>query len=139
MLSKIRFFFLFSFLFATSLLAEDNEIFAGLACRLVSHNRSVLHCELQQKRILVIKTVDAKELKLLCVWFPEMPEEEYRLDDVVISLGKETDCLLIGYGQTAGNPMFYYCLPMNKVSKKMKMERWEKYRIPLSLCDYRFE
>ena len=132
----IIFFLLFSSL---SLLANDNEIFAGMACTLISKNRSVLHSERQQKQMLFVQTVDGKELNLLCVWFPQTREDEHILDEVSVSLLKESDKILIGYGQTAGNPMFYYCLPVKQASKKMRIERWEKYRLPLSLCDFQFK
>ena len=132
----IIFFLLFSSL---SLLANDNERFAGMACTLISKNRSVLHTERQQKQMLFVQTVDGKELNLLCVWFPQTREDEHILDEVSVSLLKESDKILIGYGQTAGNPMFYYCLPVKQASKKMRIERWEKYRLPLSLCDFQFK
>ena len=132
----IIFFLLFSSL---SLLANDNERFAGMACTLISKNRSVLHSERQQKQMLFVQTVDGKELNLLCVWFPQTREDEHILDEVSASLLKESDKILIGYGQTAGNPMFYYCLPVKQASKKMRIERWEKYRLPLSLCDFQFK
>ena len=119
----IIFFLLFSSL---SLLANDNERFAGMACTLISKNRSVLHSERQQKQMLFVQTVDGKELNLLCVWFPQTREDEHILDEVSVSLLKESDKILIGYGQTAGNPMFYYCLPVKQASKKMRIERWEK-------------
>ena len=76
MLHKIQLFFLFSFLFISFLSAQDNETFAGMACKFISHNRAVLHCELQQKQTLVIQTSDGKELKLLCLWLPQTREEE---------------------------------------------------------------
>ncbi len=132
----IIFFLLFSSL---SLLANDNERFAGMACTLISKNRFVLHSERQQKQMLFVQTVDGKELNLLCVWFPQTREDEHILDEVSVSLLKESDKILIGYGQTAGNPMFYYCLPVKQASKKMRIERWEKYRLPLSLCDFQFK
>ena len=110
-----------------------------MACEFISYNRSVLHCELQQKQILVIQTTDGKELKLLCIWFPQTREEEHQLDDVTVSLRQKVDKVLIGYGQSARNPMFYYYLPAKKVQKKVRMDKLEKYKIPLSLCDYRFE
>ena len=132
----IIFFLLFSSL---SLLANDNERFAGMACTLISKNRSVLHSERQQKQMLFVQTVDGKELNLLCVWFTQTREDEHILDEVSVSLLKESDKILIGYGQTAGNPMFYYCLPVKQASKKMRIERWEKYRLPLSLCDFQFK
>lgn len=132
----IIFFLLFSSL---SLLANDNERFAGMACTLISKNRSVLHSGRQQKQMLFVQTVDGKELNLLCVWFPQTREDEHILDEVSVSLLKESDKILIGYGQTAGNPMFYYCLPVKQASKKMRIERWEKYRLPLSLCDFQFK
>lgn len=132
----IIFFLLFSSL---SLLANDNERFAGMACTLISKNRSVLHSERQQKQMLFVQTVDGKELNLQCVWFPQTREDEHILDEVSVSLLKESDKILIGYGQTAGNPMFYYCLPVKQASKKMRIERWEKYRLPLSLCDFQFK
>lgn len=132
----IIFFLLFSSL---SLLANDNERFAGMACTLISKNRSVLHSERQQKQMLFVQTVDGKELNLLCVWFLQTREDEHILDEVSVSLLKESDKILIGYGQTAGNPMFYYCLPVKQASKKMRIERWEKYRLPLSLCDFQFK
>ena len=132
----IIFFLLFSSL---SLLANDNERFAGMACTLISKNRSVLHSERQQKQMLFVQTVDGKEVNLLCVWFPQTREDEHILDEVSVSLLKESDKILIGYGQTAGNPMFYYCLPVKQASKKMRIERWEKYRLPLSLCDFQFK
>ena len=132
----IIFFLLFSSL---SLLANDNERFAGMACTLISKNRSVLHSERQQKQMLFVQTVDGKELNLLCVWFPQTREDEHILDEVSVSLLKESDKILIGYGQTAGNPMFYYCLPVKQASKKMRIERWEKYRLPLLLFDFQFK
>lgn len=90
---KFQLFLLLSFLFSFSLSAsaEDNERFANMACEFISHNRSILHCELQQKRIIVIRTTDGKELKLLCVWFPQTHEEEHRLDDVTVSLKQKVD------------------------------------------------
>ena len=139
MLHKIQLLLLFSFLFSSFSLAEDNETFANMACKLISYNHSALRCELQQKRILVIQTTDGKELKLLCIWFPQTREEEHQLDDVSVSLRQKVDKVLIGYGQSARNPMFYYYLPVKKVLKKVRMDKLGKYRIPLSLCDYRFE
>ena len=76
----IIFFLLFSSL---SLLANDNERFAG-----ISKNRSVLHSERQQKQMLLVQTVDGKELNLLCVWFPQTREDEHILDEVSVSLLK---------------------------------------------------
>lgn len=140
MLHKFQLFLLLSFLFSFSLSesTEDNEIFANMACEFISHNRSILHCELQQKRIIVIQTTDGKELKLLCVWFPQTREEEHRLGDVTVSLKQKVDKVLIGYGQTAGNPMFCYYLPVKKIQRKVRIDELERYRIPLSLCDYQF-
>lgn len=140
MLHKIQLLLLFSFVFSYSLSAsaEDNERFANMACKLISHNRSILHCELQQKRIIVIRTTDGKELKLLCVWFPQTCEEEHRLDDITVSLRQKVDKVLIGYGQTAGNPMFCYYLSAKKIRRKVRIDKLKKYRIPLSLCDYQF-
>lgn len=140
MLHKIQLLFLFSLLFSFSLSvsAEDSEKFAGRACEFISHNRSILHCELQQKRIIVIRTTEGKELKLLCVWFPQTREEDHRLDDVTVSLKQQVDKVLIGYGQTAGNPMFCYYLSAKKIRRKVRIDKLKKYRIPLSLCDYRF-
>ena len=85
MLHKIPLFFLFFFLFSSSLLAQDNEKFANMACRFIGCNRSVLHCELQQKQILVIRTSDGKELKLLC--------------DRLRAGSRESDVLLLSAGQ----------------------------------------
>ena len=42
MLHKIPLFFLFFFLFSSSLLAQDNEKFANMACRFIGCNRSCL-------------------------------------------------------------------------------------------------
>lgn len=81
----IIFFLLFSSL---SLLANDNERFVGMACTLISKNRSVLHSERQQKQMLLVQTVDGKELNLLCVWFPQTREDEHILDEVSVSLLK---------------------------------------------------
>ena len=81
----IIFFLLFSSL---SLLADDKERFAGMACTLISKNRSVLHSERQQKQMLLVQTVDGKELNLLCVWFPQTREDEHILDEVSVSLLK---------------------------------------------------
>lgn len=138
MLHKIQLFFLFSFLFISFLSAQDNETFAGMACKFISHNRAVLHYELQQKQTLVIQTSDGKELKLLCLWLPQTREEECRLDDAAVSLRQKVDKVLIGYGQTAGNPLFCYYLPTKKIGTIVKIDKLKKYRIPLSLCDYRF-
>lgn len=138
MLHKIYFFFLFSILFSFPLLAEDNIKFASVAYELIGHNRSVFHCELQQKQIVIIQTSDSKELKLLCVWVPQTTEDEYMLDETSLSLLKEVDKALIGYGQTAGNPMFYYCIPKKKASKKVKMDKLKKYKLPLSLYNFQF-
>ncbi len=138
MLHKIYFIFLFSVLLSFSLSAENNEKFADMACEFISHNRSVLHCELQQKRIVVIQTTEGKELRFLCVWFPQTCEEEHILDDTAISLIQRVDKVLIGYGQTARNPMFHYCLPAKRVQKKVGLDKLEKYRLLLSLYDYRF-
>lgn len=93
MLHKIQLLFLFSLLssFSLSASAEDNEIFANMACTFISHNRSILHCELQQTQIIVIRTTDGKELKLLCVWFPQTRVEEHRLGDVTVSLKQKVD------------------------------------------------
>lgn len=138
MLHKFQLIFLFSFLLYSSVWAEGNETFTDMACEFISHNRSVLHCELQQKRIIAIQTRDGKDLKLLCVWFPQTCEEELALDDVAISLIQTVDKVLIGYGQTAGNPLFCYCLPVKKTLKNIRIDKLERYKIPLSLCDYRF-
>lgn len=128
MLHKIPLFFLFFFLFSSSLLAQDNEKFANMACRFIGCNRSVLHCELQQKQILVIRTSDGKELKLLCVWFPQTRGDAYELDEVTASLREKADNVLIGYGQAPGNPMFCYCLQAKKISKKIKKESGKNIR-----------
>lgn len=138
MLHKIQLSFLFSFLFISFLSAQDNEKFVGMACKFISQNRAVLHCELQQKQILVIQTSDGRELKLLCVWLPQTREEEYRLEDVTVALRQKADKVLIGYGQTAGNPMFCYYLPAKRIGTIVKIDKLKKYRIPLSLCDYWF-
>ena len=90
------------------------------------------------KKILVIRTSDGKELKLLCLWLPQTREEECRLDDAAVSLRQKVDKVLIGYGQTAGNPLFCYYLPTKKIGTIVKIDKLKKYRIPLSLCDYRF-
>lgn len=139
MLHKIQLLFFFVFLFSSSLLAGENEHFAAMAYRFINNNRSVLHCELQQDRVLVIQTVKGKELKVLCLWFPQTQERKCRLDDLAIFLINEVVHVLIGYGQTAGNQMFCYYLPIKKVSKEMKKRKWEKYKVPLSLCDYHFK
>lgn len=75
MLRKIL---LIIFLFSSlSLLANDNERFAGVACTLIGKNRSILHCERKQKQMLFVQTVDGKELNLLCVWFPQTGSADF--------------------------------------------------------------
>lgn len=58
-----------------------------MACKFISHNRAVLHCELQQKQTLVIQTSDGKELEtVVSMASTNAREEECRLDDAAVSL-----------------------------------------------------
>lgn len=139
MLRKIQFFLFIFFLFFVSVSAEENEQFASMACRFVSANRFTLNCELQENRIIAFKTTDDQMLRMLCLWIPQIKDDEYELDDKSISLLSKVDHVLVGYGQVPGNLLFYYCLPVRKVVSKMKMRVLGKYKIPLALCDYHFK
>mgnify|MGYP007116235153 CR=1 FL=1 len=86
MLRKIQFFLFIFFLFFVSVSAEENEQFASMACRFVSANRFTLNCELQENRIIAFKTTDDQMLRMLCLWIPQIKDDEYELDDKSISL-----------------------------------------------------
>lgn len=104
----------------------------GLSVRIVLS----FNAELQHDRIINVRTVDNCNLRILCLWIPQTKDDEYRLDDDTATLKSEVTHILIGYGQTPGNPLFYYYLPAKKIPKKLKIKTLEKYRLLLPLCDY---
>lgn len=136
MLHKILIILLLSFFLPVSISARESEQFAIMVHRFVSSNRFILQCELQHDRIIDVWTMDDCNLKILCLWIPQTKNDEYRLDDKTVALKSEVPHILVGYGQTPGNPLFYYYLPAKKTPKKLKIKTLEKYRLPLPLCDH---
>lgn len=138
MLYKIQLAILLLFSFSTFLWAQENGNFTDMACKFITHNRCVIHCEQQPENLLFLETVDGKNLSILCLWFPQTETGEYRLEEICFSLASKMDYVLIGYGQIPKNPMYCYWLSAKKASKKLKIEKLEKYRLPLPLSDFCF-
>lgn len=136
MLHKILIIFLLSFFLPISISAGESEQFATMAHRFVGSNRFILQCELQHDRIINVRTVDNCNLRILCLWIPQTKDNEYRLDSETAVLKSEVTHILVGYGQTSGNPLFYYYLPAKGTLKKPKIKTLDKYRLQLPLCDY---
>lgn len=127
MLHKILIIHLLSFFLPVSISAGESEQFATMAHRFVGSNRFILQCELQHDRIINIR-VDNRNLRILCLWMPQTKDDEYRLDDKTVALKSEVTHILIGYGQTPSNPLFYYYLPAKGTLKKPKIKTLDKYR-----------
>ena len=139
MLHKILIILLLSFFLPVSISAGESEQFATMVHRFVGSNRFILQYELRHDRIIDVRTMDICNLRILCSWIPQTKNDEYGLDDKTVALKSEMPHILVGYGQTPDNPLFYYYLPAKKTPKKLKIKTLEKYRLPLPLCDYHWK
>ena len=139
MLHKILIILLLSFFLPVSISAGESEQFATMVHRFVGSNRFILQYELRHDRIIDVRTMDNCNLRILCSWIPQTKNDEYGLDDKTVALKSEMPHILVGYGQTPDNPLFYYYLPAKKTPKKLKIKTLEKYRLPLPLCDYHWK
>lgn len=133
---KIQFILFLLLFLPVSMSAGESERFAAMACRSISTNRFVLQCELQHERIIDIRTVDNCNLRILCLWIPQTKDDGYGFEGRTTVFKSEVTHVLVGYGQTPYNPLFYYYLPAKKTPKKLKTKTLEKYRLQLPLCDY---
>jgi hypothetical protein len=81
-----------------------------------------------------------KQVAMLCYWFPQLEETSCRFsdDDMKMIRNSNADYILIGYGQTASNPMACFLLVASKVKKEMGLNRLWKYKLEIPVSDLRF-
>lgn len=130
----------FCMLFSSvSLWADDNEKFTSMAVKFISENRSIEVCELSTNNVISIKTKKGKTEKVLCIWLPYADKNVCYLNAEDAKKVNNVDFLLLGYGQSPTNSTFRYWIPASKVTKKLKIEKLDKYKMSCTLNDYMFQ
>lgn len=134
---KILLFFCL-FAFSMPLWADDNGKFTSVAVRFISRNRTVNVCEQLTDNMISIETKKGDTRKVLCIWSPYLDEGVCYLNAEDEKRLRNVDFLLLGYGQTPANPAFRWWIPTSKVTRKLKMEKLNKYKMSRSLNDFQF-
>ena len=79
-----------------------------------------------------------KEKKVQCLWYPQTENHNIVINEATWSLLGEVDYIMIGYGLTPSNPQAYYLIPKQKLSKKLGLNRLEKYLLNFPIVNNKF-
>ena len=119
--------------------AEKNEKFSLMMTKIISNSNFAKQCNYNKdKEVLVLKTRDNKEKKILCLWFFQNEKNQIVIDKADMDLKADTDYVLIGYGQNLSCPRLYYYIPSPKVKKIMNLKKMEKYLLSFPIYRNKF-
>lgn len=119
--------------------ANENEKFSQFMCGLIPQSLNVRECTYNNEDgILILKTYNGKEKKVLCLWFEQNEKNQITIDAQDLAVKSEVDYVLMGYGQCSTNPKYYYYIPSQKVTKNMRLDKKEKYLLPWPIINNRF-
>ena len=139
MKTKILLFTLLTFAMVNQLCASEPDKFSKLVCGIISASPNVKECHYDEKQdCLCYQTIDKKEKKVQCLWFPQNESKQIIIDETIWVSLKDVDYVMIGYGLTSSNPQTYYWIPKQKLSKKLNLNKLEKYRLSFPIVNNRF-
>lgn len=109
--------------------ASANERFTRYIGGLIGDSRNVEICQYNEIRNwLEYRTYSGKERTVSCWWHPEIKEDDcIIIESSVLNRLKQTDYVMLGYGQSANNPMYFYFIPSKILSDEMNLKRMKKY------------
>ena len=137
--TKILLFTLLTFAMVSQLCASENETFSKQVCGIISASQNVKECHYDEnQKCLLYQTYDKKEKKVQCLWFPQNESKQIIIDETIWVSLKDVDYVMIGYGLTSSNPQTYYWIPKQKLSKKVNLNKLEKYRLSFPIIYNRF-
>ena len=136
---KISIVFLLLACVSINIQATEHEQFSNLVSKLISVSQNVKECKYDNNQKLVYyQTYDHKERKVRCLWFPQNENNQISIDETVWMSLKDTDYIMIGYGLTPSNPLSYYFIPLKKMSKTIKLNKFGKYKLSNPIINNKF-
>lgn len=139
MKTKILLFALLAFAMVSQLFASEHETFSKQVCGIISASQNVKECHYDEnQKYLLYQTLDKKEKKIQCLWYPQTENHKMEISEDTWSLLGKVDYIMIGYGLTPSNPQAYYLIPKQKLSKKLGLNRLEKYRLNFPIVNNKF-
>ena len=90
------------------------------------------------KSIFSIKPLIRKRKIVQCLWYPQTENHRIVISEDTWSSLSKVDYIMIGYGLTSSNPQTYYWIPKQKLSKKVNLNKLEKYRLSFPIVSNRF-
>ena len=136
---KILLFYLLTFVIVGQVCASDHEKFSKQVCGIISVSQNVKECHyVEQQKYILYQTIDKKEKKVQCLWFPQTENHKFEINEDAWSSLSDVDYIMIGYGLTPSNPMCYYWIPKQKLIKKLNLNKLEKYRLSYPIINNKF-
>lgn len=139
MKAKLILFYLLPFILAGQVYASDHDKFSKFVCRIISVSQNVKECHyIEQQKYILYQTIDKKEKKVQCLWYPQKEDQSIVISDDIWSSLSEVDYIMIGYGLSPSNPQAYYLIPKQKLGKKVNLYKLEKYRLTFPIISNKF-
>lgn len=137
---KIKILFLFIlFSHALHLKATVHEEFSKFICDIIGTSRNVKESHYDnQTQIVVYQTIQEKECKVVCLWYPKNEKKRISIDESDWKKIYIADYIMIGYGQSPNNPAFYYFVPTKKIKKEFDLKKMEKYLLSFPITYHYF-
>lgn len=119
--------------------ASANERFTRYIGGLIGDSRNVETCQYNEVRNwLEYRTYSGKERTVSCWWHPEVEDGRITIAPDVLEQLKQADYVMIGYGQSANNPLYFYFIPSNEISDKMNLITMRNYLLPRPIVNNKF-
>ena len=119
--------------------ASANEPFTRYIGGLIGDSRNVETCQYNEVRNwLEYRTYSGKERTVSCWWHPEVEDGRITIALDVLEQLKQADYVMIGYGQSANNPLYFYFIPSNEISDKMNLITMRNYLLPRPIVNNKF-
>ena len=122
-----------------SIQATEHEQFSNLVNKLLSISQNVKECKYDNhQKVIYYQSYDNKERKVRCLWYPQNENNQIIIDESIWMTLQDADYIMIGYGLTPFNPGGYYFVPQKKMSKKINLNKVEKYKLSYPIVFNKF-
>ena len=119
--------------------AIHNEKFSQFMCKFISNCKTIEECTYNiEEEILVYQTREGKVKKVLCLWYEQNDNNKVIISDADWAIKDKVDYVIIGYGQYSTNPRLYYYIPIKKFTRKIQLNKMNKYLLSYPLYNNKF-
>lgn len=118
-------------LHATS--TEELKFISGIinsSCNVVESTYNV------DSRVITYKTRNDNVHTCIYIWNERNKEGKIAVSKETLQQAKEVDFIIIGYGQSSLNPVYYYFMPSKRLKNSLFIKKMERYLLqrPITNC-----